>query len=178
MSSQAEIWHSVYLALGSNLGDRTAHLRYAVRELSEISGMRVLKTSPVYKTAPEGGVASQDFYNACAMIETKLAPTQLLGTLLAIESAAGRVRKKPLDDRILDIDILFFDNLIVDDAGLVLPHPRFEKRLFVLQPLHDIAPEFIDPKSGLKIRELLGACDDRGAIERMPYGIDPDRMRA
>ena len=178
MSSQAEIWRRVYLALGSSLGDRLAHLRFAVRELSEISGTRVLKTSPVYKTAPEGGVASQDFYNACVMIETKLAPTPLLSALLAIESAAGRVRKRPLDDRTLDIDILFFDNLIVDDVGLVLPHPRFEKRLFVLQPLHDIAPDFIDPKSGLKIRELLGNCSDRGAIERMPFRIDPDRMRA
>ncbi len=172
MDSTSDMRHTALLALGSSLGDRLAHLRFAVGELDGMENSSVVAASHVYRTAPAGGVAKEDFFNACLELETTLSPRRLLEACLAIETSAGRKRERALDDRTLDIDILLYDDLIQDEKELIIPHPHFEKRKFVMQPLFDIAPDFVDPKSGLKIRELLGRCEDPGDIERLPFPIN------
>ncbi len=173
MGTGSDSIHRIYLALGSSLGNRLENLRFAVDELHEMEKTSVVRVSPVYETPPAGGVAKKDFYNACMEVETAFLPEQLLEVCLYIESAAGRMRENPLDDRTLDIDILFYDDLIIDEYDLVIPHPQLTERKFVLQPLFDIAPDFVDPKSGLEIRRLLVQCPDQSDVRQLPDRLGP-----
>lgn len=126
-----------YVALGSNLGDRAAQLRFALERLP-----RVVAESAVYETRPVGGPPDQGpFLNMVVAIETDLEPLALLRRLLAIEAQAGRERREPNGPRVLDLDLLVFDDFRISGPGLQVPHPRMEQRRFVLQPLSDIAPE-------------------------------------
>ncbi|MDP9402293.1 MAG: 2-amino-4-hydroxy-6-hydroxymethyldihydropteridine diphosphokinase [Actinomycetota bacterium] len=128
-----------FVALGSNLGDRSAHLRAAVAGLPD-----VVSVSPVYETDPVGGPPGQGpFLNAVVELDTDLGPRQLLEAGRALEAAAGRERRVPDGPRTLDVDILLVDDLVVDDDDLVVPHPRMWERAFVLVPLHDLAPELV-----------------------------------
>ena len=126
------------LGLGSNVGDRLAHLRSAVATLP---GVRTV--SDVYETEPVGGPEQGRYLNIVVAIETELAPHALLGVCHRIESAAGRVRDIRWGPRTLDVDILWIDGITVDDADLQVPHPRMWERRFVLQPLADIAPDLL-----------------------------------
>ncbi len=136
--------HRVYLGLGSNLGDRAANLRFA-RENLPGKGVKVLQASPVYQTAPWGGVAQPDFLNQVLLCETKLAPLPLLDTLKSLEQAAGRVPTVFWGPRVLDIDILLYDELTFGSERLTIPHREMRKRAFVLAPLLDIAPGLVLP---------------------------------
>ena len=128
-----------FVALGSNLGDRWAHLRAAVAGLPG-----VVAVSDVYETEPVGGPAGQDLYlNAVVELETDLSPRALLDLARGLEAAAGRVRAARWGPRTLDVDILLVGDLEVDDPDLVVPHPRLWERSFVLIPLHDLAPEVV-----------------------------------
>ncbi|MGH9660621.1 MAG: 2-amino-4-hydroxy-6-hydroxymethyldihydropteridine diphosphokinase, partial [Bryobacteraceae bacterium] len=129
---------TVYLSLGSNLGDREMHLQGAIDGLAA-AGVRVLRVSPVYETAPVGGETQPWFLNAVVEAETELMPMQLLARMQRIEHAFGRRRRAPNTPRTLDIDILLFGKTtIVDSARLTMPHPRFHERRFVLAPLADL----------------------------------------
>ena len=134
-----------YLGLGSNLGDRAAHLQFALDALAARAG-RVAAISPVYETEPVGGPPQPDFLNAVVAVETALSPRELLGVAKTLEAEAGRQPPDPANrwgPRPLDIDVLMVGDLRVDEPDLVVPHPRIHQRAFVLAPLADVAPELV-----------------------------------
>lgn len=129
----------VFIGLGSNLGDRSRHIREALRELAEAGDIRVVACSRLYETEPVGGPPGQPrFLNAVAELATELAPRALLLRLLAIEARHGRRRGVPNGPRTLDLDLLIHGQTVVDEPGLVVPHPRLREREFVLRPLAEI----------------------------------------
>lgn len=144
----------VAIALGSNLGDRRAHLDFAVSRLQTLLGGLVV--SRYYDTAPVGLSGPQPlFLNAAAVGGTTLDARALLDTLLAVERERGRTRRSANAARTLDLDLVLFGDSVIDEPGLVVPHPRFRERRFVLEPLAEIAPDFPDPVTGLPVAELL-----------------------
>ena len=149
----------VAIALGSNLGDREAHLAVG---LSALPGFITnLKQSAWYDTAPVGVSPDHPRYlNGVVIGETELSPRELLDRLLAIEDAAGRSRispSAPPSPRTLDLDLILYGDKQIEEPGLLVPHPRFRERLFVLEPLVELAPDWIDPATGKRITELLSA---------------------
>jgi 2-amino-4-hydroxy-6-hydroxymethyldihydropteridine diphosphokinase len=147
---------TAYIALGSNLGDRRATLGRALAALGEQGGLRVARVSPVYETRPVGGPAGQGPYlNAVAEVETELAPHSLLDVLLAVERDLGRVRDEPNGPRTIDLDLLLLGDLIHTDDRLTVPHPRLHERLFVLEPLAQLAPGLVHPALGRCVADLL-----------------------
>jgi len=145
------------LGLGGNLGDVLVAFRSAAERLARDLGDIWL--SPVYRTPPEGGVSQPPYLNAVARLETTVSPSELLQLVGVVESAAGRKRPAPGSARSLDVDILFLGDLIVSSENLTLPHPRWSSRDFVVIPLLDVAPEWIDPVTGRAVREIA---DERG----------------
>jgi 2-amino-4-hydroxy-6-hydroxymethyldihydropteridine diphosphokinase len=145
----------VAIALGSNMGDRAAAMSFATERLSTV--LTNLSISTVIETAPEGaGLENQPAYlNAVVVGETPLGPRELLDELLAIEREFGRKRPYPGAPRTLDLDLVLFGDVVVNEPGLHVPHPRFRDRFFVLGPMAEIAPELEDPVTGLRVVELL-----------------------
>ena len=144
---------NVVVALGSNLGDREAHLAFAVARLSQV--LSNLRQSKWYDTAPVGVPHDQPRYlNGVVVGQTSLTARQLLDELLAIEQAAGRTRPSPLAPRTLDLDLILFGSERIQEPGLVVPHPRFRERLFVLEPLAELAPDLVDPETGRTVSAL------------------------
>ena len=142
------------VALGSNLGDRQAHVDFAVASLRFL--LQDSKISPVHETDPIGVPDDQPpFLNAAAVGHTTLGAPDLLAALQGIERSAGRERPFPGAARTLDLDLILYGEHIIDRAGLHLPHPRFRERRFVLEPLAEIAPDLRDPVTGLTVAELL-----------------------
>ena len=142
------------IALGSNLGDRQAHLDHAVTRLHQL--LRGLAVSQYRDTAPVQMRGPQRLVlNAAAVGDTALSAREVLDALLAIERERDRERPFPHAPRTLDLDLILFGDLVIDEPGLVVPHPRFRERRFVLEPLAEIAPQLVDPVSGSTIRELL-----------------------
>ena len=131
-----------YLGIGSNLGDRVSHLQRAVDGLASTSGIEVAALSPVYETAPVGGPPQPDYLNAVVAVDTTLSPRELLVLANRLEADADRVRKERWGPRTLDVDVLLVGDERVDDADLVVPHPRMTDRAFVLVPLADLEPEW------------------------------------
>jgi 2-amino-4-hydroxy-6-hydroxymethyldihydropteridine diphosphokinase len=127
-----------FLSLGSNLGDRRAHLRQAVDSLPD-----VVAVSPLYETDPVGGPSQGAYLNLVARLDTTLAPRSLLAICHRIEANAERVREERWGPRTLDIDIIWMDGIVQDDPQLTLPHPRWKDRRFVLAPLRDLAPDLV-----------------------------------
>lgn len=144
----------VLLSLGSSMGDRKQYLDAAIEKLNTCRGITVKKVSDYICTEPYGGVAENEFLNCAVEIETLLSPRQLLNAIHAIEKECGRVRDKRWGDRTLDIDIVFFGKRIVCEDDLVIPHPEYRKRDFVLIPLKQIAPDFICPQLQKPIKEI------------------------
>lgn len=161
-------WVTAYLGLGSNLGDRLAMLRLAVDAIGRLSGVRVdveAGVGPVFETGPVGmDDAAPFFLNTAVRVFTSLGPHELLTGLQDVETALGRVRGRRWDDRTIDIDLLLFDDLVVDDERLTLPHRGLAARRFVLEPLSAIAGAVVHPVCGVRIAELAGAARaaDRG----------------
>lgn len=154
----------VAIALGSNLGDREANLAFG---LSALPGFVTnLQQSRWYDTAPVGVSPDQPRYlNGIVIGQTGLSARELLARLLAIEAAAGRTRLSPMAPRTLDLDLILFGDKTIEEPGLVVPHPRFRQRLFVLEPLAAVAPDWRDPATGQTISALLR--------ERRAAGPDP-----
>ncbi len=151
----SRFWHTAYVALGSNLGDKKAYLDGAVDALRKVRGCRVGKVSSYLVTAPYGGVEQDDFLNACLSLRTWLAPEALLDVLHEIERAAHRERRVHWGPRTLDLDLLLYDDRVFETESLVVPHVELHKRDFVLRPLCEIAPNVRHPISKKTIAELL-----------------------
>ena len=148
-------WHRAYIALGSNLGDRESYVSGAVEALRSHPLIELKKISKLFNTEPYGGVEQGDFLNGAAEIETLMDPQQLLEALHEMESAAGRDRTVRWGPRTLDLDILFYDKMVMETENLVIPHPDLENRRFVLEPMAEIAPAFRHPVTGRSIAALL-----------------------
>jgi 2-amino-4-hydroxy-6-hydroxymethyldihydropteridine diphosphokinase len=147
---------TVYLGLGSNVGDREANLREALERLQS-AGIRVVRRSSLYETEPQDVRDQAWFLNAVLEVETDLFPLQLLACTQNIERQMGRRRLTPKGPRNIDIDILFYGRSVIHTPELQTPHPRIAQRRFVLEPLSEIAPELRHPESGKTAREMLAA---------------------
>ena len=147
-------WHRAYLGLGSNLGDKETYLNQAVEALDETRGCQVEKVSSYLVTEPYGGVEQDDFLNACLCLKTYLSPEELLRRLHEIEQDAHRERIIRWGPRTLDLDILLYDDLILETEELILPHMDMENREFVLKPLSEIAPNLRHPILHKTMRQL------------------------
>jgi 2-amino-4-hydroxy-6-hydroxymethyldihydropteridine diphosphokinase len=152
----------VYIALGSNLGDRAANLAKAREMLTD--DIQVLKRSSIYQTAPWGYSEQDDFYNQVLECETSLRPLILLKILKKIEKKMGRKETFRNGPRVIDLDILFYDDLILKTRRLVIPHPGLHERTFVLVPMAEINPGFVHPELGKTIVELLAKVDQAGVV--------------
>jgi 2-amino-4-hydroxy-6-hydroxymethyldihydropteridine diphosphokinase len=145
---------TVYLSIGSNVGDREIHLARAVERLAE-DDLRVLRASGVYETEPRDVPDQAWFLNQVVEAETELFPIQLLSRLQKIERALGRLPTRPKGPRAIDLDILLYGDAIISVPGLDIPHPRMGDRRFVLEPLAELAPELRHPRTGQTVREML-----------------------
>jgi len=135
----------VAIALGSNLDDPEAQVRRAFDEIGALPGTRLVARSSLYRTRPVGYADQPDFVNACALVETALAPRALLDELLAIEQRHGRVRTIPNGPRTLDLDIIVYGDRVIEEPGLTIPHPRARERAFVMRPLLEVWPDIVIP---------------------------------
>jgi 2-amino-4-hydroxy-6-hydroxymethyldihydropteridine diphosphokinase len=142
----------IFLALGSNVGDGDKYFDQAINLLSE--KLSNILQAPRYKSKAVGFTDQADFTNSAIYGETKLGPQELLKFTQSIEEKVGRIRRFRWGPREIDIDIIFYDNLIINEEDLTIPHPRFAEREFVLKPMFDIAPDFIDPTSKMTVKNL------------------------
>jgi 2-amino-4-hydroxy-6-hydroxymethyldihydropteridine diphosphokinase len=149
------------IALGSNLGDSQQILGAALRQLDADAQIEVVACSQFYRTAPVGP-PQPDYLNCCALLQTSLTPAVLLRRLLAVETAFGRVRRQRWGPRLLDLDLLLFGDWVIETPTLQVPHPRMRERAFVLVPLAEIAPDWIEPVSGKAISQLNQQVDPSG----------------
>lgn len=158
----------VFLALGSNLGDKESILDKALFAIEQQIG-KLLNSSHRYATEPWGFTSDQQFVNMVIEIETNLSPNDLLYQCLKIEQYLGRVRSNNAgySSRTIDLDILFYNDLILNEDNLLIPHPHIAKRNFVLVPLCEIAQDFIHPVFQQSMKELLEKCEDKGLIQRL-----------
>ena len=156
----------VFLGIGTNLGNRELNLEQAITRIEEFIGP-VLMTSSIYETEPWGFQAEDKFLNLVVKAETKLTPSGLLGRILMIESLMGRVRgPNRYSSRLIDIDILLYEEMIIDDESLKIPHPLLQERRFVLVPLCEIASEMIHPVLKKSYAELLKICEDKNEVKK------------
>jgi 2-amino-4-hydroxy-6-hydroxymethyldihydropteridine diphosphokinase len=158
--------HNTYLILGSNLGDRQKYLSDAVGLIKERLG-EILAQSSVYQTASWGLLDQPDFINQVILINTKLRPKKLLEKILAIELELGRERELKWGSRVIDIDILFYEDRIVDSPELKIPHPLLHERRFCLQPLNELAPEFVHPVLKKSVNRLLMDLSDTLFVKKL-----------
>ncbi len=145
----------VYIAFGSNIGDRGAAIEEALN-LIEQNEMKIVKKSKIYETEPYGYVDQPSFLNGAVEVETNLSCRDVLERLLSIENQIGRVREFKWGPRIIDLDIIFYNNEIFDEEDLKVPHPDMQSRDFVLRPLNDLCPDYVHPVLDKTIGELLG----------------------
>lgn len=151
-------WHTAYIALGSNMGDKEQNLHKAIEKLNASLNSKVTKISKFYVTDPVGGVEQDQFLNGAIEIKTLLTPEELMNKLLKIEEELKRVRTIKWGPRTIDLDILLYDQLITSTENVIIPHPRMHERSFVLEPLNEIAPYVMHPILGKRVFQLLEDC--------------------
>lgn len=154
------------IALGSNLGESQQILEQAIQQLDTHSEVRVSAVSSWYETLPVGP-EQPNYLNGCALLTTSLSPGNLLATLLKIENEFGRVRQERWGARTLDLDILLYDDQVLETEHLQIPHPRMRERAFVLVPLAEIAPNWLDPVTGSAIAQLKHNIDCSGILQKL-----------
>lgn len=156
-------WHRVYLSLGSNIGNKRKNLLEAIRKIGELENTEVVKSSTILETEPFGYLEQDNFLNACLEIKTLMTAQEFLKEILQIELDMGRVREIKWGPRIIDIDILFYDKEIIEEDNLAVPHPWICEREFVLDPLSEIAPNYIHPLEKKTITMLARKLKEREA---------------
>lgn len=155
-------WHKVYLSLGSNMGDKRENLLEAIKRVGELENTEVVKSSTILETEPFGYIEQDNFLNACLEVKTLLTPQEFLSSILKIELDMGRVREIKWGPRVIDIDILFYDNEIIQEDNLAVPHPWICEREFVLEPLSEIAPNYVHPLERKTIMMLARKLKESG----------------
>lgn len=155
-------WHTAYVALGSNMGDRDGWLELGRGGLEGHPACRDVKMASLYASVPYGGVEQEDFVNSALSLRTLLSPYELLDVLQGLEQEAGRERLVHWGPRTLDLDLLFYDDLVLDDPRLRVPHPDMENRDFVLLPLCELAPAYRHPLTHKTVRQMLEELRARG----------------
>lgn len=161
---------TAYIGLGSNLGDRGENLRQAIGLLKVSRAVQLKRVAPLYRTAPVGVTGQPEFFNTVAEITTSLSPRQLLARLLEIEQQLGRVRESRWGPRIIDLDLLLYDDLTINEPDLQVPHPRLTERAFAVVPLAALAPNLSLP-GGLALAALAEELQKSQFIERVT-GVD------
>jgi 2-amino-4-hydroxy-6-hydroxymethyldihydropteridine diphosphokinase len=156
----------VYLLTGGNIGQRHQELSKAASKLAEVCGA-VIDRSSIFETEPWGKQDQAAFLNQALLIETKYPPKEILTRILQIEQSMGRKRLERFGARTIDIDIIFYNHLIIDEQGLRVPHPELQNRRFVLEPLAEIAPAFIHPVFFKTIKQLLTECNDPLEVKKL-----------
>lgn len=154
----------VLLSAGSNAGDSLNHLNTAVALLNATGFVNVLSSSSVYKTDPWGKTDQESFYNIALLAECTVDVGELMRIILNTEEKIGRIRVEKWGPRIIDIDIILYGDIVVNTEQVIVPHPHFRDRLFVLKPAAEIAPDLLDPVTGKTIKELLDLCPDTGVV--------------
>ena len=159
-------WHKIYLSLGSNMGDKRKNLLEAIERIGKLENTEVIKSSTILETEPFGYVEQDNFLNACLEVKTLMTAQEFLKAILQIELDMGRVREIKWGPRIIDIDILFYDREVIEDENLAVPHPWICEREFVLDPLSEIAPNYVHPLErktiGMLARKLKLMGDKNG----------------
>ena len=158
--------HTAYLLLGSNIGNSKAALQLAEKHIEEVMGC-INKRSAFYRTAAWGNREQPDFLNRVIIIETTLTAGEILEKILKTEEQMGRTRSYKNAPRLIDIDILFFDDQIISTKDLAVPHPEIQNRRFVLEPLNEISPAFLHPVLHQTSAEMLAACGDRLNVQKI-----------
>ena len=159
--------NTAYLLLGGNLGDKKTNLQVAIKHL-QLSVGDVVKTSSVYETEPWGFEHEESFLNQVLLVETKNTAYQLLKKVLAIELKMGRTRStERYSGRTIDIDLLFFNDDVINETNLIVPHPRIQERKFALVPLNELIPNYIHPVYQKNISQLLAECDDQLLVKQI-----------
>ena len=148
--------------MGSNLGDREKQIKEALKTLSSLDRIDVVKTSSFYRTRPQGRTDQDWFLNAAVLLKTSFNAPELLDKLLAVEQDMGRIRQEKWGPRVIDLDILFYGREVIDTENLRVPHPYLPQRRFVLIPLLEIVPDWVHPESGLSLAEMLAVLPEKG----------------
>jgi len=164
--------YSVFIGLGSNVGDRFKHLVAAAREIKNLPEVKYIWSSSVYDTDPWGQPGQARFLNAVVEVETSLGPRELLQKIKEIEARLGRTTTDRWGPREIDCDILLYEGLVHKDDVVQVPHVDLEQRRFALVPLREIAPELVHPVSGMTMEELAASCSDRGKVLMTSYKIN------
>ncbi len=159
------IMNTAYLLTGSNLGDRELYLEQATLYLSQKCG-RIVQQSALYETAPWGILEQPNYLNQAIVLETSLSPEELMSSLLQIEEILGRIRTIKYGPRTIDLDILFYNQVIMNSQSLKLPHPAIQDRRFALVALAEIAPNLIHPILNKSVNNLLLACTDESNVQK------------
>jgi 2-amino-4-hydroxy-6-hydroxymethyldihydropteridine diphosphokinase len=157
--------NKAYLLTGGNVGDRVSHLKEAAENMERYSG-KIMQRSSLYETAPWGKIDQAPFLNQALLLSTSLDASALLKIILEVEEKSGRKRAEKYGPRIIDIDILFFNNEILNQPDLKIPHPQIQNRRFALQPLCEIAPGWVHPVFKKTILQLLKECPDKLDVKK------------
>lgn len=162
----------VFLGLGSNKGNRENYLRDAIKSLKNDSKVKLIKTSSIYETKPYGDIPQANYLNGVVLIETDYTPNEIYSVIKKIEKEVGRTESVRWGEREIDIDIILIDSLILENEQIIIPHKEYDKRDFVLVPLHEIDNELIDPKSKKKIENLIKLLDERYIIDKINFNLN------
>lgn len=155
---------TAYIGIGSNVGDKAGNCRLAIEALKQAPGVLRVRGSSLYRTDPVGYTQQEEFVNCAAEIETGLSPQELLVLCKGIEQRLGRVRTFHWGPRVIDLDILLYEQAVIDDGDLQIPHPAMSSRRFVLAPLAELAPEMFHPVYGKTAAQMLNECDDNSGV--------------
>ncbi len=158
--------NSVYILLGGNLGNREKNLTMAGSYIEKEVG-KIVRASSIYETASWGIAEQPDFLNQVLLVETNFSAEEIMEIILTIENKMGRTRAEKNASRIIDIDILFFNDEVINEPGLTVPHPQIQNRKFVLLPLNEIASDLIHPTLQLSVKELLSTSKDKLEVKRL-----------